>query len=1117
MNPSRLPQSNNACLNSANQITGILKCDKYDYTDISPAFFHSAQLKLSDYCHAMDFRVCNIGIDPITQSFQAGTYDLIVASHVLHATEDLDASLSNVRSLLKPDGRLLLLETTNPESIHMGFVFGLLKDWWAPLEHEKRSVHSPCLTVEQWDARLKSSGFSGVDVEIPGQTGISSIIFSRAVASEKSLPEIKLIIDETSVSQNQLAKCLSAATGRDTCEVLTLPQFMETHITALTVVVFALEVDSGFLQNIPAVHYEQLKLALLRSQQIIWVTRSSGRERPWQRLIDGLSRTLMSEDSTKKFATLALDACDEPIEAVAKKVKNMAMMVTDRPVDRVENVFAIQGVDHVSRITENQAMDIIIADANSTRHNQNCLVAGDKHLGLNVRLPGQLDTLEWRENERKPADFDALKDNEVLVQIRAIGLSRRDYEIAMGRLDGLELGIDISGVVLAAGRNSGFSCGDQVFAILPSMSRTVIKVDSQVLSRFPSYLTFTEAAALPSSLWMAYHALTNIARVGAGETVLICQGASCVGQMALQLARSAGANVIAIASSEEKSQYLQKRWKMAAADIFHARDGSLLTKIMQRTRGCGIDVVLGPVNDLQFEWEPCLASFARVVDTTISRHADGGMGMKNATFSSNTICSSVSLVGLLRCKHQLIYKIFHEAVNLAFEQHLGYPEPLHIFRSDEIRNAFFHLGNRKEVGKRIIEIAHDDALVQVSHNTSHPQYLLIVADTVKANVITVKKNIFDPDASYVVSGGFGGLGRGILAWMASRGAHNLIVLSRSGPKTEEACSLVRDLEARGIRLATPTVDVGDLSAVKKCLLKLQQSMPTIRGCIQATVALRDNLWGNMTLEDWNVGISAKAIGSWNLHVALPADLDFFVLLSSVNGLFGNRAQANYSAGNTFKDALAHHRIDHGQKAVSIDLGLMVDRGLVAENRKLLSGMRRIGHLIDVHMNDLLALMDYYCNPNLPLLSHDEAQVIVGIETPAAVQAKGIDLHHSIRRPLFSHLFAIGRKEQSRAINDVSGLEEVDRASALKGAESDDEAIKLVARWLRTKISQILGMGTEDIETNKPLHIYGIDSLIAIDLRNWIKREIGADVQVFNLLGNVSFEELSRMVALQSRA
>ncbi|KAI1191193.1 KR-domain-containing protein [Nemania serpens] len=167
----------------------------------------------------------------------------------------------------------------------------------------------------------------------------------------------------------------------------------------------------------------------------------------------------------------------------------------------------------------------------------------------------------------------------------------------------------------------------------------------------------------------------------------------------------------------------------------------------------------------------------------------------------------------------------------------------------------------------------------------------------------------------------------------------------------------------------------------------------------------------MTYEDWLIGVNSKASGFWNLHTALPSGLDFFVILSSLNGIVGGRAQANYAAGNTYKDSLAHFRVSLGEKAVSIDPGVM------------------------------------YCDDKLLLLTHDQVQVLVGLETPEAVRAKGIELQHAIHRPLFRQMFYIDR----------------------------------------------------------PVHTYGMNSLVAVDQKNWFSREIGADIQVFLLLSNKSLD------------
>ena len=368
--------------------------------------------------------------------------------------------------------------------------------------------------------------------------------------------------------------------------------------------------------------------------------------------------------------------------------------------------------------------------------------------------------------------------------------------------------------------------------------------------------------------------------------------------------------------------------------------------------------------------------------------------------------------------------------------------------------------------------------------------------------------------------------------MASRGARNLVLLSRSGAKSSAAKALVSELKKQGVCVVTPQVDIGNIHDLKRTLDDQADLLPPIRGCIQATVTLRvclpfrrrrkhamltrpqDNLFENMTYEDWAISTRSKVAGSWNLHKILPFELDFFVLLSSVNGIFGGRAQANYAAGNTFKDALAHYRIAHGQKAVSIDLGLMVTAGVVAENEYLLASMRRIGHLMEIRQEELIALLDYYCDSKLPLLSDVDAQVLVGIEMPSAVLAKGIDLHHSIRRPMFRHLFRMTPGEsKNESCNADSTV--VDRAAVLKKT-SQDEAAALVAKWFSDKIRQVLGLPEPDVDSSRPMHTYGIDSLVAIDLKSWLAREIGADIEVFVLLGNMSLETVSAMAAEKSR-
>jgi NADPH:quinone reductase-like Zn-dependent oxidoreductase len=212
-----------------------------------------------------------------------------------------------------------------------------------------------------------------------------------------------------------------------------------------------------------------------------------------------------------------------------------------------------QGHLYVNRITENTANDKMVADTTSARQSKECHLAGGPCLQLHIGSPGHLDSLQWRESESDPEEDESLADDQVLIQLHAIGLSRHDSLVAKGQLDDARtgLGTECAGIVLAAGANSGFSSGDRVLTITSTACQTRMHFNSDALVRVPSEMSLNEAASLPSALWLAYHGLVSVARLAARETVLIHDAASSEGQLAVQLARSLGAKVLLLACSSQ--------------------------------------------------------------------------------------------------------------------------------------------------------------------------------------------------------------------------------------------------------------------------------------------------------------------------------------------------------------------------------------------------------------------------------------------------------------------------------------------------------------------------------------------------------------------------------------
>lgn len=266
----------------------------------------------------------------------------------------------------------------------------------------------------------------------------------------------------------------------------------------------------------------------------------------------------------------------------------------------------------------------------------------------------------------------------------------------------------------------------------------------------------------------------------------------------------------------------------------------------------------------------------------------------------------------------------------------------------------------------------------------------------------------------------------------------------------------------------------------------------------------------MSFTDWKAATDCKTIGSWNLHTLLPKGLDFFIMLSSASGVVGLRGQANYAAGNTYMDALARHRVAHGEKAVSLDLGAMTDDGLLAEHIDLLNRVLAYGALNAISRQQFLAVLDYYCNPALPLLTPRQSQSIIGLGSGKATSLDGIAL---FRQPVFSHLRCASSSE--RGFATAGDDDQFDFQRLFAESTSLVEAGGVVSQALVKKLARSLSSLHNDVDLQQPLHTYGVDSLLAVELRSWIGKEWRADVPVFEILGGSTFSTVGLLVAARS--
>ena len=281
-----------------------------------------------------------------------------------------------------------------------------------------------------------------------------------------------------------------------------------------------------------------------------------------------------------------------------------------------------------------------------------------------------------------------------------------------------------------------------------------------------------------------------------------------------------------------------------------------------------------------------------------------------------------------------------------------------------------------------------------------------------------------------------------------------------------------------------------------------------------TTPNQDALFENMSFDQWNACIRPKVQGTWNLHTTLPQGLDFFIMLASFSGIIGNPGQANYAAGNTFQDALAHYRISIGEKATSIDLGVATDVGALVQEQELKDSLLANEYMTPVTETEILALLDTHCSPHFAP-TQETCQVIVGLESPSALRARGAEVPDFMHAPFYrslQHLDHQAGQTSAPAKEDAA----VDFAAEFAAVASLADAAAFVTAQLTERLAQALGMPASDIDTSKPLPAYGVDSLVAVELRNWIAKHVRAELPVFELMTAKSIAAVGEVVAGRSK-
>ncbi|KAF2470531.1 polyketide synthase PksD [Lindgomyces ingoldianus] len=1077
--------------------TGGITYSQYTYSDTLTASLDDARQRFAEHQNRMDFTCLDVNRDLIAQGMQPASYDVIFAAGALRSANNISAVLQNLGRVLTPGGQLVLHEITVPDRFEIGFGFGATADWWCDRQDDGT------MTPSQWDAALKDNGFSGTDLVIRDYKNdvlhCSSLMVSRGAAAQPSLPNadtrVLIVIDDDDSFQKALAESLLHNTTWNS-RVLTLTEMIVEKLETNNYVVCLADVYRPYLHPMKQQTLKTVRNWVQQCKNLFWVTAYNTESTalsssyPYTGIKDGFLRTLRSEFALNRIVSLTLGESTRDATTCARYVFDVFESAFIRGLSADVEYMVRDGEILTARLVDDDDTNKALASSLVPQAITEPWLPGPP-LRLGIQTRGQLETLRFQEDVEY---YEELGPQDVEIEAKAWGLGFRDVFMALGRLEEDDFGIDCAGIVTRVGSEvQSIKVGDRVCAQEFNCMKTYARSREWSTQKISDSVSFEEACAVIMPGMTAIQSLIEVARLQKGEKVLIHSASGGTGQVALQIAQMIGAEVFATVGYDSKKQLLMDKFNVPEDHIFYSRDTSFAQGILRITNGYGVDVVLNSLvgESLRASWD-CIAPYGRMIEIG-KAEINANASLPMASFAKNTMFAGVDLYYIkndLNKKH-VTRMLLQRTMDLVRDGSVRVPVPLHIYGLDSMEDAFRYLASGKNSGRILIR-------VDPSTHVQKP----------KINRRTWK---FDGKATYMVAGGLGGIGRSILRWMVTRGARHLLVPSRSGPASAAASEVVRELSDQNIVVSTPKCDVSSKDALSHMLEDAGTTLPPIRGCIVATMALNDCLFENMTLPQWEQTSCSKVESSWNLHTLLP-ELDFFILLSSVSGVVGNPGQSNYAAGCTFQDALARHRNEGGQKAISIDLGVMRSIGVVAETERLQQHFQNSKAFIQVEEAEFLSLLDICCDPSYHPQGH-QCQMVMGLETPASLLARSLEPPEVLQRPLFARFSQ--RADLSGSSNDGTG-DGLDAARLFREADSAVERAQVVVEALSKRLARTLSIKFEDVDTHQALHAYGVDSLIAVELRTWLGKEFAADVSVFEIVSGKTIEAVGELVAKTSR-
>jgi amino acid adenylation domain-containing protein len=675
-------------------------------------------------------------------------------------------------------------------------------------------------------------------------------------------------------------------------------------------------------------------------------------------------------------------------------------------------------------------------------------------------------TLERHNFTLLPVDetADALAVGQVRIGVRCVGVNFRDTMVALGMYPDPDavIGCEGAGIVLdVADDVAGFAPGDRVFGMFFGAG-PVVCADHRTIARMPAGWSFAQAATVPAVFLTAYYALADLARLSAGERLLVHSATGGVGMAAVQLARHWGANVYATANPAKWGTLRD----MGFDDdhIANSRTTEFESQFGDVTGGTGMDVVLdalaGEFVDASLRLLPRGGRFIEMGKTDVRDAADVAARHPGVHYRA---------FDLFEPGPDRLGEMLAELVTL-FESGKLRPLPVRAWDIRDTPDAYRFLTQARHTGKLALTV---------------PVAL-------------------DCDGTVLITGGTGVLGRLVARHLVTHhGVRHILLVSRRGDSAEGVAEIRSELAALGATVRIEACDAADRETLTHVLAGIPFAHP-LTAVIHAAGALDDSVFTAQTPKHLQAAMRPKANAAWNLHeLTRDADLAAFVLFSSAAGVLGSPGQANYAAANAFLDALARHRAQLGLPAVSLAWGWWAEAtGMTGHLDSADRARMSRGGFIPMPTADGLALFD-------AALSQRQSLVLPAQLDLAGIRGRVRAAGEAAPPTVFRRLVGSTRRQMDNVDSAGPATDVTARLKAMSAPERERELLTIVRRHA----AAVLGYDSVDaVGADQEFRALGFDSLGAVEFRNRVKAATGVKLPTTAVFDHATPAALCRFLS-----